>query len=149
MAKFIKGKKRPINAGRKPGSINKNTRLLKEAILIAAELEGDVALQKFKTAAERYRESEKEAAKRGGLVGYLRYLARSHPQSFATLLGRVLPTQVRVDARTETIFRTLEEVQEEMARRGMPLEAFGPLLIESRALEPEDDDESSAPEKAA
>jgi hypothetical protein len=78
-----------------------------------------------------YGESEEETAKRGGLVGYLRFLAREHPQAFATLLGKVLPLQVRVEARTETIYRTVSEVREELERRGIPLEAVAPLLIES------------------
>jgi hypothetical protein len=45
MAKFKKGESRPTNAGRRRGSVNKTTSLLKEAILLAAELEGDVSLQ--------------------------------------------------------------------------------------------------------
>ena len=75
MGKFRKGAKRPANAGRKPWSINKTTGVLREAVLLAAELEGDVSLQPLKKAA-LCGESEEEAAKRGGLVGYLRFLAR-------------------------------------------------------------------------
>jgi hypothetical protein len=131
MGKFIKGKKRPAKAGRRPGSVNRTTGLLKEAILLAAELEGDVSLQRLKKTAV-YGESEEEAAKRGGLVGYLRFVARKHPQAFTTLLGKVLPLQVRVEARTETIYRTVSEVREELERRGIPLEAVAPLLIESQ-----------------
>jgi hypothetical protein len=41
MARFVRGAKRPINAGRKRGSVNRKTAILKEAILLAAELEGD------------------------------------------------------------------------------------------------------------
>ena len=148
MPKFNKGRKRPPTAGRKRGTENKTTGLLKEAILLAAELEGDVSLQEFKKSADRYRETDVEAAKRGGLVGYLRYLARKHPQSFAALLGRVLPMQVRVDARTETVYRSVAEVQSELQRRGLTLEAIAPLLIKGPSLEPEYDDEQYAPENA-
>ena len=88
MGKFKEGENRPPNAGRRRGSINKTTGLLKEAILLAAELEGDVSLQDVKKSALLYRESDKEAAKkRGGLLGYLRYIARVHPQSFVGLLN--------------------------------------------------------------
>ena len=149
MATFTKGKKRPINAGRKRGSVNKTTGILKEAILLAAALEGDISLQNFKKSAQRYRETDTEAAKRGGLVGYLRYLAREHPQSFAALLGRVLPMQVRVDAHSETVFRTVADVREEFERRGLSLDAVAPLLLEGRTWEPEYDDDQSAPEDAA
>ena len=108
--------------------------------MLAAELEGDVSLQKFKTAVQLHRESDQEAAKRGGLVGYLRYVAREYPQSFVTLLNRVLPLQVRVDARSQTIVRTVGEIREEMARRGVPLESVVPLLIERQSARPEDDE---------
>jgi hypothetical protein len=132
MTKFKKGQKRPRDAGRRKGSVNKTTALLKEAVLLAAELEGDLSLQKFRSTADRYRESEREAAKRGGLVGYLRFLARKHPQQFVSLLGRAMPLQVRVEARNETVIRTVSEIREEMARRGVPLESVVPLLIEQK-----------------
>jgi hypothetical protein len=140
MGKFKRGQKRSPRAGRRQGSPNRTTGLLKEAVLLAAELEGDVSLQEFKTAAQLHREGDLEAAKRGGLVGYLRYVARYHPPSFVTLLGRVLPLQVRVDARTESVIRTVGEIREEMARRGVPLEAVVPLLIEQQPLKSEDED---------
>ena len=87
-----------------------------------------------------HRESDKEAVKRGGLVGYLRYVAREYPQSFVTLLNCVLPLQVRVDARSQTVVRTVSEIREEMARRAAPLEAVLPLLIEQQPAKPRDDD---------
>jgi len=34
---------------------------------------------------------------RGGLCGYLRWVARHEPKSFCMLLGRVLPTQIAGD----------------------------------------------------
>lgn len=58
--------------GRKKGTPNKTTALLKDAILLAAE----------------------QAGGKGGLVGYLKMLALSEPSAFASLLGKVLPTQV-------------------------------------------------------
>lgn len=57
--------------GRKPGSQNKFTKALKDAILEAAET------------------SHPE-----GTVGYLRHQAIENPAAFMTLLGKVLPTQV-------------------------------------------------------
>lgn len=52
--------------------------------------------------------------------------------------------QVRVDARSETVYRTVEEIQREMARRGVPMNALAPLLIEGRTLESDSDDKKSA-----
>jgi len=146
MGKFKKGQKRPGNAGRREGSVNKTTRLLKEAVLLAAELEGDVSLQRLKEMA-LYSESERETARRGGLVGYLRFLARKHPQAFTTLLGKVLPLQVHVEARTETVYRTVSDVREELERRGIPLEAVAPLLIEANKTEPNEDEARNATER--
>jgi hypothetical protein len=64
--------------GRPPGSVNKTTRILKEAILLAAEQTGE------------------NLRGRHGLVGYLRRIARKEPKAFTALLGRVLPMQVNV-----------------------------------------------------
>ena len=69
--------------GRPKGLPNKNTTLLKTAIVEAAELAGrDV----------RPGDPETE-----GLVSYLRWLAIEEPPAFATLLGKVLPLQVAGD----------------------------------------------------
>lgn len=62
--------------GRVKGTPNKATKLLKDAILMAAELSG-------------YDQKGK-----AGLVGYCRRLADDEPRAFAGLLGKVLPIQV-------------------------------------------------------
>jgi hypothetical protein len=58
--------------GRKKGSVNRVTGLLKDAILKAAE----------------------EAGGADGLIGYLRTQAIENPAPFLALLGRVLPLQM-------------------------------------------------------
>ena len=58
--------------GRKKGTPNKTTALLKDAILRAAE----------------------EAGGKDGLVGYLTQQAIANPGPFMSLLGKVLPMQV-------------------------------------------------------
>lgn len=72
-----KGERR---GGRPVGSRNKTTRLLKEATIMAAELEGNNGKGK------------------DGLVGYMRMLAKKYPAVFAQLLGRILPLQIVGDA---------------------------------------------------
>ncbi|GGE18280.1 hypothetical protein GCM10011390_41800 [Aureimonas endophytica] len=62
--------------GRAKGSQNKTTRQLKEAILQAAEEVGE------------------NDAGDGGLVGYLRRVAKEDVKAFAGLLGKVLPLQL-------------------------------------------------------
>ena len=61
--------------GRPKGAVNKNTALLKDAILKAAE----------------------KAGGKSGLVGYLRTQAGENPGPFMALLGKVLPMQIAGD----------------------------------------------------
>lgn len=62
--------------GRKAGTPNKTTAVLKEAILLAAEQVGN------------------DGNGRDGLTGYLVMVAKSDVKAFAGLLGKVLPMQV-------------------------------------------------------
>ncbi len=75
--------------GRKKGTPNKTTALLKDAILTAAT----------------------DAGKDGGLVGYLTAQAVLNPGPFMALLGKVLPMQLTGEdggaVRLETIQRTV------------------------------------------
>lgn len=65
-------------AGKPPGTVNKVTRLLREAIVDAANNVGNP--------------SKKGGP--GGLVGYLEFLARKHPALFMPLLLKLLPLQI-------------------------------------------------------
>lgn len=58
--------------GRPKGAVNKTTKLLKDAILQAAQ----------------------EAGGKDGLVGYLKSQAVLNPAPFMALLGKVLPMQI-------------------------------------------------------
>ncbi len=69
--------------GRPKGLPNKNTTLLKTAIVEAAELAG-----------QDVRPGDPAT---GGLVSYLRWLAIEEPPAFAALIGKVLPLQVAGD----------------------------------------------------
>lgn len=62
--------------GRKKGTPNKATALLKDAILKAAEAVGE------------------DGEGKAGLVGYLKRVAKEDVKAFSTLLGKVLPLQV-------------------------------------------------------
>lgn len=66
------GGTRPKTGGRKKGTPNKTTALLKDAVLVAAG----------------------NAGKEEGLVGYLTAQAVLNPGPFMALLGKVLPMQV-------------------------------------------------------
>ncbi len=69
--------------GRPKGLPNKNTTLLKTAIVEAAELAG--------------RDVRPGDPATQGLVSYLRWLAVQEAPAFVTLLGKVLPLQVAGD----------------------------------------------------
>ena len=76
-----KGEKHP-NAGRPKGAKNVMTRVLKDAILLAAA------------------ESKHAKANGGGLVGYCIYLANDRPDLFVRLLAKLLPLQEKERAQT-------------------------------------------------
>lgn len=73
-----KPKGSPKTGGRKKGTPNKTTALLKDAILIAARRAGG---------AEDDKDDE-------GLISYLSTQAKDNPTGFMPLLGKVLPMQV-------------------------------------------------------
>lgn len=102
--KFVKGNK---TGGRLPGSPNKITRHLKEALILAAERHG----------------SDKKG--KDGLVGYLYHLARYEPRSFASLLGKLLPFQItgKDGVALEVVVKTREDVAKQMQERGLPVPA--------------------------
>jgi hypothetical protein len=59
-----------------------------------------------------------------GLVGYLRRIARTQPKLYAPLLARALDYQTTVDddEPTEIVYKTVEEVVEELRKRGISIE---------------------------
>ena len=73
-------KKGEHKGGRKKGTPNKTTRLLKDAILKAAEIAGNNLDKK---------------GKESGLVKYLAIQANRNPKTFIPLLGKVLPLQIK------------------------------------------------------
>ena len=76
-----KGVAKVPGSGRKEGTPNKTTALLKDAILQAAEAAGD----------------------KEGMVGYLKTQATENPGPFMALLGKVLPMQVVGDVEEDPI----------------------------------------------
>ena len=75
---FLNG--HPKLGGRRKGTPNKSTVLLKDAIARAAEAVGE------------------DGCGKNGLIGYLKWLAVREPQVFASLLAKLLPLQVAASA---------------------------------------------------
>jgi hypothetical protein len=69
---IVKSKPPAAGKGRPKGAKNKNSKLLKDAILEAAELAGG----------------------KRGMVAYLQLQAEANPTAFMALMGKVLPLQV-------------------------------------------------------
>lgn len=75
---MAKPKGSPKSGGRQKGTPNKNTAILKDAILTAAQLAG--------------------GGDEDGLVKYLQAQATANPGPFMALLGKVMPLQIAGDA---------------------------------------------------
>src|SRR5260370_41182590 len=103
--KRMEKKRPPKTMGRPPGVPNKLTRIIKEAILLAGEAQGN----KIAAANKEPRE---------GLVSYLKHLAANHPQSYAMLLGKVLPMQIERLSTTTAEYKTVEELQQALCDHG-------------------------------
>jgi hypothetical protein len=134
----------PKFGGRQPGSTNRNTRLLKDAILLA----GSVTAERFvmreiielsKTEAldkdgQRVAgELEECVEENGALVGYLSWLAEHHPTAYASLLAKVLPLQVKIDSHKTVEYRSVEEIQRDIDALKLPMDRIAPLLLNPRS----------------
>jgi hypothetical protein len=123
--------------GRPKGTANKISARIKEAVLEAVSLEGEVSIQP-KDVATMLAETEEETAKRGGLVGYFRWLARNEPVVVGHILAKIMPTQVNVSAFNEDVYHSVEQVREEMIREGVSFDAVVAVIedVEYRELTP-------------
>ena len=63
------------------------------------------------------------------MVGYLSWLAEHHPSVYGSLLGRVLPLQVKIDSHKDIVYKTVEEIQQEIADLKLPMDRLAPLLL--------------------
>lgn len=113
------------NPGKPRGAISKHTRLLKDAIMLAAELEGQ------------------DGEGKGKLVGFMRKVAQEDLRAFCMLLSRVIPLQVETKSmepeQKRTTYKSVEDVQRELASRGVSLELmFKVMKFEPKPMEYED-----------
>jgi hypothetical protein len=110
---------KPGNPGRQPGTQNRVTTTLRQAILIAAAEVGE------------------NGKGRDGLVGYLKQIARRDIRTYAMLLARVLPLDVRAgSADGDTTYRTAAEVRAELERCGISRALLATLASDDEAAEP-------------
>src|SRR5271154_656407 len=85
--RFKRGMKRPANSGRKPGQISQTTQIVKEAILIAAELAGNYFRDTPGTKKNPYHVNVHDMQV-AGMAAYLTEQAIEYPRSFMPLVAR-------------------------------------------------------------
>ena len=110
---FKKGQ--PKIGGRKTGqSVNKIPKLIKDCVVLAAELEGSNQHGK------------------DGMIGFLRRVARDDITSFAGLLKAVMGHQIETgeDAQVEVTYRSVAEIRRELASRGIDMEVVARIMQE-------------------
>jgi hypothetical protein len=138
---FIKGHPKLPGAGVQRGTHNRNTKLLKDAILLGGSVGGSMLVAREiieraknealdKDGRRVAGELEKCVAENGALVGYLAWLSLEHPATFGPMLTRVLPMQVKMNTEQPVVYRSLEEIQHDIDQLNIPLERLAPLLLE-------------------
>ena len=111
------------------GVPNRTTRILKDAVLMAAEAAGDLSGIPRENLSQEGVEQGKT-----GLVGYLTWAAKCEPKAFLHILGKLIPVQMKVDSFTQTVYKSVEELQRDVTARGINLRAFGQLLLEAHKV---------------
>jgi hypothetical protein len=90
--------------GRPAGLQNRTTRLLKDAIMAAADIAGDrlTARDRAKLLkAEKAGLEPPDIPDAKGLTRYCLWIAEKHPKSYAVLMAKVLPLQVSGEFKVE------------------------------------------------
>jgi hypothetical protein len=110
---FAKGRQK--TGGRKTGqSVNKIPKLIKDCVILAAELEG------------------MDNKGKDGMVGFLRRVAREDITAYAGLLKAVMGQQGEgdKDVRVEVVYETVEDMRRELASRGIDMDVMAQILLD-------------------
>ena len=116
-----KGSPKVPGSGRRIGSPNLTTKVVREAAIMAAAIVGQ------------------DGRGKDGLVGYLVGAARKNPVPFLSLLGKCIPVEVKATAAQELVnvkYETVEEIREALLKEGInpsaiyELEYHDPVTLE-------------------
>jgi hypothetical protein len=114
--------------GRPKGSLNTLGLNLRQIIIQAGENVGNVGKDK----------DGNRINGDGGMLGYVEWLARNEPKSYAVLLRGVMPAEIRATMTLRPML-TYEEARAEMRARGLPMELIENLHKLDDELGPDDE----------
>lgn len=116
-----KGMPRPEGAGRKKGTPNKVNKLIKDALVEAAEKVGENGKGSL------------------GIVGYFMRIAKQRPDLFCGMIGKIIPLQIQgsgPNGELQTVtYRSRTDVIDELKARGLPIESVFPDYEEPALIE--------------
>jgi hypothetical protein len=121
---FASGRRK--TGGRRPGSVNKLARELKECLIQAALEFGE------------------DGKGKDGVVGLFKRMIANNMPVYGMLLSRVLPTQINAAVTHEVEIESDEDISRELKRLGLPVtHIFDPapipmLELDATEIEPED-----------
>ena len=75
-------------------------------------------------------------------MSYLQWAAIKHPPAYLQLLARVMSTQIETSTKQSEPYKTVEELQQALRDRGLPVERIYPML----EFEPIKQDDVEVPE---
>jgi hypothetical protein len=107
-------------AGRPPGSLNKFTVEVKDAVVNAAINVGY------------------DGKGEGGLIGYLQKQAKMEPRAFLSLLARCVPVNLVAKVDVEHAVLTPEQVVAKLRERGLPIDQIfklAPPAVQAKVVE--------------
>jgi hypothetical protein len=126
---MVKGESRNLG-GRPPGSLNKITRTLKDALIAAAVELGQLPLSQW--------EAELEKPDSDGMKHFFKVAAVKEMKTFLTVVARIMPLHIQTSGTTPT-YLTRDQMIERLREAGLPESVMsGMKPIDARTLDPED-----------
>jgi len=118
-------KKGEHRAGRPAGSQNKIPKLMRDTLLVAADMGGELEehLIRNPETGEIVRVTYKLSGK-GGLLGFCLWVMRNHPVQFFNALVKTMPMQLAIKGAVDLNVRyeTEEEARRALEERGIPVQ---------------------------